>query len=69
MLDIVDYNCIKCLVVIDKLNVKKTLLNKFNSLDNNGDKTALWESNLKLAILSSLCEIPLLISNSWTIEA
>lgn len=69
---IIDMNEIsqtKALVLIDKINAKKNILEKFSSLDPEGEKTPLHESLINSSALLSIIGISSIVTTQWAVEA
>lgn len=55
-------------VLFDKINAKKTDLEKFSSLDPEGEKTPLYESLVNSAALLSVLGVASIAATQWAVE-
>ncbi|KAL4435549.1 hypothetical protein ABPG74_020325 [Tetrahymena malaccensis] len=58
----------KAVVIIDKINAKKTVLEKYSSLDPEGEKTPLHESLINSSALLTILGISSIASTQWAVE-
>lgn len=58
----------KAVVIIDKLNAKKSIIDKFSSLEPDGEKTPLHDSLLHSATMLSVLGISSISATQWTVE-
>jgi len=58
----------KAIIIIDKINARKTILEKYSSLETDGDKTPLHDSLINSTVLLSVLGIPSIAETQWAVE-
>ena len=67
-LDMIEISKVRSVTIIDKINVKKTIIEKFSALDPEGEKTPLNESLMNSAVWLSILGVATVSATQWTVE-
>lgn len=67
--DLQEISSTKCVMLFDKINAKKSVLEKYSSLQPDGEKTPLVEQFINQAALLTLLGIQTIGATQWSVEA
>ncbi|CAD8135763.1 unnamed protein product [Paramecium octaurelia] len=66
IIDLSEINTSKFWVIFDKMNAKKSLIEKFTSLDPDGEKTHILEQSFKISVFLTLIDVSTILTTQWS---
>ena len=66
IMDLSEINISRFWVVFDKMNAKKSLIEKYSSLDPDGEKTHILEQGYKVSVFLTLLDVSTILTTQWS---
>lgn len=66
IMDLSEINSSKFWAIFDKMNAKKSLIEKYSSLDPDGEKTHILEQGYKVSVFLTLLDVSTILTTCWS---